>query len=211
MRRPAAARNPLLTLLFALCVLGAAGAGAQEPDENGEPRQREFCEAWTNGETAYCKIESGQTIGDAYRYGQAIYIECGRVRYRGDDKPFACPRNEDVDVKVTVIKSVKKALGLSSTTISARKAIGPLTIKLEGDEEKAPYYFVPLRAEVERKMKAKKVSSITVTASGTATGRNGKVHRFPRTRSEWDFPGNCQGTSLRIQRHLTYGGTCYRH
>jgi hypothetical protein len=221
MRRPTAARNTMLTLLVAVVVLVPVSAGAQVGKV--AHHQWDFCSA----DSPYrCDIWPVQTIDDAYRYGQAVVIDCGEAAYpdyQADydrlpprarenlHKPFDCPRERDVDLKVTVIKSVKNALGLRSTTISAREANGPLRVKLEEDEEKQTYYFMPLRANVERKMKAKKVRTITVTVSGTATGRDGKTKRFKSTRAEWSFNGNCQGRDLKMQRHLTYGGTCYRH
>ncbi len=206
-------RNSLvLPLLLAVFLLVPGSAAAQgdgrafctfSAEGDGQARTGAF----SASKNSLCHVYPVQSVSHAYRYGQAILMDCGTL---ADRKPFACPRKQDVDVKVTVIKSVKKALGLKSTTISAGKAIGPLTTAVGVEDSKATYYFMPLRATVERKMKRKKVRNLTVTVSGKATGLDGKVERFPRTRSEWSFDGSCSGRSLKIQRHLTYGGSCYR-
>jgi hypothetical protein len=150
-------------------------------------------------ESGDCSVAGG-TLDQAYKQGLALYFDCGAS--------FACPAAQDVDVEATVIKSVAKALGLPSRTVAGGNATGPKQAKVDG--RRGTYYFVPLRADVVRRMKAKKVRSMTVTVSGTATGADG-VRRFAPKRIEWFTNANCSGLDLKMQRHLVYGGKCIRN
>jgi hypothetical protein len=148
-----------------------------------------------------CRPSGGQELRTAYAHGQAFYIGCG-------PRSFACPSSLQ-HVKVTVLKSVAKTLGLSSTTIADGAAAGPSrTNDASIDDTSKSYYFLPLKASVEHKMKKKKVNDIGVTASGSVTGPDGTVYHFKPTLLDWSFEGNCSGRSLHIQRRLSYGGHC---
>lgn len=186
---------------FSISTAGAIRPGACYINVNGynDPVTDGFCRTDGRGvEEGACEAPEIQSIDSAYKYGQALYLDCG--------VSFRCPAAKNVDVKATVSKSVAKVLGLTSTTVAGGDAVGPKRVNL--DDEKKTYYFVPLRADAERKMKAKEVRSITVTVSGTATGPDG-IRRFA-ARVDWSFDGNCSGRDLKITRHLTYGGTCSR-
>lgn len=199
-------RNFALPLVLAVFVVLPGSAAAQTGGD------RPVCspDVFTASNDATCEIWwNGLDINAVYRYGgQGVMINCDRGDRR---RTFVCPRAKDVNFKMTVIKSVKKALGFKSTTISNGKATGPVYYNPGDGTGKQTFYFAGVRDQVLRRMKAKKVRSMTLTVSGSVTGVDGTVKKFSRTRSSWSFNGNCGGMGLKMQRHLMYGGTCYRH
>lgn len=188
-------RVTVLTVLLA----GVVGPTTVWAQSDGGNTQQRFC---ADGQ---CNTSGGQELRTAYAHGQAFYVGCGQ---QGSSLSFACPSSLQ-HMKVTVLKSVAKTLGLSSTTIASGAAAGPSrTNDATIEDTKKSYYFLPLKASVERKMKAKKVNSIGVTVSGSATGPDGTVYHFKSTLVNWGFAGNCGGRGLHIQRRLSYGGHC---
>jgi hypothetical protein len=155
-----------------------------------------------------CGVQAVQDIRVTYKYGFAMYVECG--------PPYlpACPPAKDVDVKATVLPSVAKILHISSTTITA----GPTEARLGKDVDvpdpdenfgaKSHFYFVQLKPAVERAMKNIKVRTLEPTLSGSITRADGSKVNVKTRLGTTAFMGNCSGQSLRIKRRIVYGGHC---
>jgi hypothetical protein len=176
-------------LLVGVLVPAAVRAQGDEPGRGpSDCRQARNCQP--------VEVEHLSTV---YAHGQAFYLPCGDV---------TCPASLP-HVKVTVLRSVAKTLGLHSTTIAEGAAAGPSrTNDSSIDDTSKSYYFIPLKASVERAMKKKKVSSMDPVASGSVPNLDGSVYQFKSTLVSWSFDGNCSGRKLHIKRRLTYGGHC---
>lgn len=189
--------SPRSTRLAALALVGASVFAVGAPNAFGQVNE---------GGTAHtfcfsgCEPRGVQDIAHVYARGQAFEIPCAP----NNETTFPC--NGTVEGKVTVLASVAKTLGLSSTTIAQGKATGP--VKTTEGGEPGTFYFLPLRASAEKKMKAKKVRVIAVTVSGSTKGPTGTVKNLKTSRADWSYRGNCMGPRLHIERRLTYGGTC---
>jgi hypothetical protein len=192
-------RFPLLILLLAGVLVPAAVRAQEDGPPPGDNPGEDTGQATNCTAQSDCQPVEVEELSTAYAHGQAFYLPCGSV---------VCPTSLS-NVKVTVLPSVAKALGLHSTTIAEGAAAGPVRTNDNSIEETSKsYYFLPLKASAERAMKKKKVRSIEPTASGSFKNPDGSVFRFKATLASWVFPGNCSGQSLHIQRRLTYGGHC---